>query len=140
MRDVLVAFCLTALLGGCGTSLRMVHQSDAYFERCHAADYDAVVTRDERRTCWARWIEHYTPGQPPDRVAYASRRVRELGEGRDGRVEPRSGRREREEEPWKAGTSHLSSAASSGSFPDWPRSTDGARDVDVRGEDVRDRF
>ena len=69
----------------------MVHQSNAYFERCHAADFDATVRQDLRRECWARWLEHYTPGQPPDRVEYAQHRLGALDDGE--RIEPLPGMR-----------------------------------------------
>ncbi len=61
----------------------MVHQSNAYFERCHAADFDPTVRPELRRECWARWLQHYTQGQPPDRVDYARGRVAALEDGED---------------------------------------------------------
>jgi len=66
----------------------MVHQSNAYFERCHAADYDPSVAVDTRRQCWTAWLEHYTVGQPPDRVAYARERLDELEDGEDVQALP----------------------------------------------------
>jgi hypothetical protein len=59
----------------------MVHQSNAYFERCHSADYDPQIQSDLRQACWEAWLEHYTNGQPPEKVEYARRRVRALEEG-----------------------------------------------------------
>jgi len=59
----------------------MVHQSNAYFERCHSADYDPTVQANIRQACWAAWLEHYTGGQPPERLEYARRRLRALEEG-----------------------------------------------------------
>lgn len=74
---------------GCAPSLRMVHQSNAYFEQCHAADFDSTVTADMRQRCWSRWLQHYTHGQPPDRVEYARSRVASLEDGED--MEPLPG-------------------------------------------------
>jgi hypothetical protein len=65
----------------CGPSLRMIHESDTYYERCYAADVDPQITVDTRRECWALWLEHYTPGQPPDRVAHARSRLAALEAG-----------------------------------------------------------
>lgn len=76
-----IALCVFLLAGGCAPSLRMVHQSHAYFERCHAADFDPRVRPDLRRQCWARWLQHYTYGQPPDRVQYARGRLAALEDG-----------------------------------------------------------
>jgi hypothetical protein len=59
----------------------MVHQSQVYFERCHAGDYDPRVANDDREACWAAWIDHYSDDQPPERVAYAQQRMGELEEG-----------------------------------------------------------
>lgn len=59
----------------------MIHESDTYYERCYAADVDPEISMDTRRQCWALWLEHYTPGQPPDRVAHARTRLAELEAG-----------------------------------------------------------
>jgi len=67
----------------------MVHQSNAYFEQCHAADFDSTVTPELRRQCWARWLQHYTYGQPPDRVEYARARIAALEDGEE--IEPLPG-------------------------------------------------
>jgi hypothetical protein len=77
-------------LGGvaCGPSVRMVHQSNSYFETCHAADFDPSVRISDKRACWAAWLEHYTDGQPPDRVAYALERLEDLDRGRTLRALP----------------------------------------------------
>lgn len=77
----LIAPCVLLLVGGCAPSLRMVHQSNAYFERCHGADFDPTVRPDLRRQCWARWLQHYTYGQPPDRIEYARNRLAALEDG-----------------------------------------------------------
>lgn len=69
----------------------MVHQSNAYFERCHAADFDTAVRPEVRRQCWARWLQHYTSGQPPDRVDYARHRLAALEDGES--IEPLPGMR-----------------------------------------------
>ncbi len=60
---------------GCAPSLRMVHQSNTFFERCHSADYDTSVTPDQRHECWTVWLHHYTLGQSPERLAYARARL-----------------------------------------------------------------
>lgn len=69
----------------------MVHQSNAYFEQCHGADFDPTVTAELRRQCWARWLQHYTYGQPPDRVEYARARVAAIEDGET--IEPLPGMR-----------------------------------------------
>lgn len=69
----------------------MVHQSNAYFERCHAADFDTTVRPELRRQCWARWLQHYTKGQPPDRVDYARHRLAALEDGES--IDPLPGMR-----------------------------------------------
>ncbi len=61
----------------------MVHQSNAYFEHCHAADYEASLPVTTKRSCWAAWLEHYRMGQPPERIAYARDRVVALAMGDD---------------------------------------------------------
>jgi len=60
---------------GCAPSIRMVHQSNTFFERCHSADFDARVTTDQREQCWTVWLQHYTLGQNPERLAYARGRI-----------------------------------------------------------------
>jgi hypothetical protein len=60
---------------GCGPSLRLVEQSNLYFERCHAADLDAARTDAERRACWQAWRDHYDVGQSPDRDDYVRERL-----------------------------------------------------------------
>ena len=69
--------------GGCGPSLRMVHEENAYYERCYAADVDPQYSVEFRRECWGRWLEHYTAGQPTDRVAYARGRYEALARGEE---------------------------------------------------------
>ncbi|MCA9535850.1 MAG: hypothetical protein KC593_19325 [Myxococcales bacterium] len=84
MSRVFMVGTLGVVLGtalGCGPSMRMIHESDTYYERCYAADVDPGISVELRRECWARWLEHYTPGQPPDRVAHARSRHAELEAG-----------------------------------------------------------
>jgi len=69
------------LVLACGPSLRMIHESDTYYERCYAADVDPQITMDTRRECWALWLEHYTTGEPPERVAHARSRLAALEAG-----------------------------------------------------------
>jgi len=76
---MLAAGLLMAGLAGCAPSLRMMHRSRAYFERCYAADFDARVVPTERRACWDAWLAHYTQGQPRERVQYARARLRTDG-------------------------------------------------------------
>ena len=59
----------------------MVHQSNTYFEHCHAADLDPERTMDERKQCWGAWLEHYADSQPPERRAYASERIAAIERG-----------------------------------------------------------
>jgi len=59
----------------------MIHESDTYYERCYAADVDPAISMETRHQCWALWLEHYTPGQPPDRVGHARERLAELEAG-----------------------------------------------------------
>lgn len=67
----------------------MVQQSNVYFERCHAADFNPGVDPATRRACWARWMQYYAEGQPPDRVRHARERLRAIESG--GEVEPLPG-------------------------------------------------
>jgi hypothetical protein len=60
---------------GCGPSLRLVEQSNLYFERCHAADLDPARTDAERRACWQAWRDHYDVGQSADRDDYVRERL-----------------------------------------------------------------
>lgn len=64
--------------GACGPSLRRVHRSEVYFERCYAADFDARVPIEERRACWQAWMAHWQVGQPPDRIDYVRERLLRL--------------------------------------------------------------
>lgn len=59
----------------------MLHQSNVYFERCSAADFDPERSFDERRRCWEAWLEHYGSGQSPLRVEHARNRVAQCREG-----------------------------------------------------------
>jgi hypothetical protein len=63
---------------GCGPSLRRMHRSEVYFERCYAADFDPAVAIAQRRACWLAWMEHWQADQPPDRVDYVRERVLRL--------------------------------------------------------------
>lgn len=59
----------------------MVHQADSFFEQCYSADYDPRVTYEQRQECWAAWLEHYTTGQPPERIDYANLRLTAIESG-----------------------------------------------------------
>jgi len=58
-----------------------VHQGNAYFEHCYAADRDERVSTAQREACWSAWIAHYTRFQAPHRVDYALRRLESLQMG-----------------------------------------------------------
>lgn len=73
-----LAFATLAVAIGCGPSLRRVHRSEVYFERCYAADLDRAVPIGERRACWQSWMAHYQLGQPPDRIDYVRERILRL--------------------------------------------------------------
>ncbi len=59
----------------------MLHQSEAYYEHCHAADLDPSRSTEERIACWTAWVEHYREGMPPERVLHARRRLAGLEDG-----------------------------------------------------------
>lgn len=59
----------------------MLHQSEAYYEHCHAADLDPARSTDDRLQCWSAWVEHYHQGMPPERVSHARRRLVALENG-----------------------------------------------------------
>ncbi|UJR80663.1 Hypothetical protein I5071_27120 [Sandaracinus amylolyticus] len=63
---------------GCGPSLRRVHRSNVYFERCYAADLDRRVPVEERRACWQAWATHWQEGQDPARIDYVRERLLRL--------------------------------------------------------------
>lgn len=69
------------LLGGCGPSIRMVHQNAEYFERCQGADYDPHAPAEVQHACWSRWLAKYSAAQPKDRVRYARARLAALESG-----------------------------------------------------------
>ncbi|MCB9619316.1 MAG: hypothetical protein H6724_07680 [Sandaracinus sp.] len=75
------AMLVLAWVAGCGASPRMLHQSEAYYEHCHAADLDPERSNDERIECWTAWLEHYREGMPPERVLHARRRLAGLEDG-----------------------------------------------------------
>jgi len=65
-----------------------VHRGRAYFERCYAADFDAQIRRTERHACWVAWLDHYTSGQPRERIMYARARVAAQGIENDALAMP----------------------------------------------------
>jgi hypothetical protein len=77
----IIAALVTAAFPGCGPSLRRTEQSDNAFLRCFDMDYHPGRTADEKETCWSRWLERRVYNQPPDKVAYAELRLREIGKG-----------------------------------------------------------
>ena len=62
----------------CAPSVRLVHRSNVYFERCYAADLDRLVPNAERRACWSAWQEHYPAGQSRERLDYVRERLLRL--------------------------------------------------------------
>jgi len=88
MSAVPVAVLTVFFAAGCAPSLRMVHRSRAYFERCYAADFDAQIRRTERHACWVAWLDHYTSGQPRERIIYARTRVAAQGIENDALAMP----------------------------------------------------
>lgn len=72
---------VTAVVLGCGPSLRRVQQGRVYFERCYAADFDPRIPLAEKHACWTAWREHYTVGQAADRAQYALERIRAIEHG-----------------------------------------------------------
>ena len=66
----------------------MVHRSRAYFERCYAADFDPSIPRTERHACWVAWLDHYTSGQPRERIMYARERLVAQGTATDSLLLP----------------------------------------------------
>lgn len=70
-------------LDACGISPRIAHQGSAYFEHCNAADLDPARSMEQRRECWAAWLEYYAGGQPADRQRYARDRFAALADGQE---------------------------------------------------------
>ena len=75
MRRIAMALVMAGVVLGCGPSLRRVQQSNVYFERCYAADFDPRVPLAEKHACWSAWREHYAAGQPQERLEYAQARI-----------------------------------------------------------------
>lgn len=75
---MLFAIGMTIAAIGCGPSLRRVHRSEVYFERCYAADLDRRVPVEERRACWQAWAAHWQEGQDPARIDYVRERLLRL--------------------------------------------------------------
>lgn len=88
MSAVAVGLLTALFVAGCAPSIRMVHRSRAYFERCYAADFDPQIRRTERHACWVAWLDHYTSGQPRERVMYARTRAAAQGIENDSLAMP----------------------------------------------------
>lgn len=74
-----IGFILVTLAAvGCAPSLRMLHQSNVYFERCNTMDMDTRASRDQRMACWTAWREYYADAQPPERLEHADGRIHVL--------------------------------------------------------------
>ena len=65
----------TALLCGCGANVSKTYESDVRFERCYSLDWHDGVDPELRRKCWEEWAQHYSEGQPRDRVQFAKRQL-----------------------------------------------------------------
>ena len=72
----LALFALSS--AACGVSPRVAHTGNAYFEYCHAADLDPTRSNEERRNCWAAWLEYYAEDQPVERQRYGRDRFASL--------------------------------------------------------------
>lgn len=94
----------------------MVHQSNAEFERCHAAELTEGVEASRRYECWDRWIERHAKGQPGHRVIYARDRMAAIARGETVPALPDgvSVRPERAQEATVYRGAPLSAAASGG--------------------------
>ena len=77
MARLLFACCLFVSIA-CGPSLKQGQRSVEYYEQCYGADYDPMVTPDQRRNCWRTWLSDYAEEQPPERIRYAEMRVAQL--------------------------------------------------------------
>lgn len=77
---VLLAAC-AASAAGCGPSLRMLHESTVYFERCHAAEMRDEVSLETKAACWERWLRWYSASQANTRILYARERLVYLAQG-----------------------------------------------------------
>lgn len=75
------ALLVLSAVAACGASPRLVQQSATYYEHCQAAEMNPERTVDERRECWVAWLEHYTIGQPLERISYAQERRIALAHG-----------------------------------------------------------
>lgn len=76
----------------------MRHENARYYEQCYAADVDPQRTTAQRQQCWSAWLEHYTRGESPERIAYATRRRDALRAGQ-GAVPPLPGSAAPEPDP-----------------------------------------
>ncbi len=81
LRLAIVAFLGTTVLAGCGASYRQAYFSDAYFERCFAADINPRVNRSDLEECWSAWIAYYGDSENQYRVEYARERSEALALG-----------------------------------------------------------
>ncbi len=62
----------------CGPSLKQVQRSEQAYEQCYGADYDPAVSPNQRRACWANWLQARSSAEPPERVRYAEMRLEQL--------------------------------------------------------------
>jgi hypothetical protein len=75
------SWVVVLLLTSCAPTMRQVHRSDVYFERCHAAEMDEAVPLQSKYACWETWLEGHAEGQPPHRILYARERMVALAYG-----------------------------------------------------------
>jgi hypothetical protein len=71
--------CLMVSCGG--TTVSRMYESDVRFERCLALAWEAEARWPKRRRCWSEWLEHYSSGQPRDKVDHARKELAEESPG-----------------------------------------------------------
>jgi hypothetical protein len=75
-RSLLASFLLASI--ACGPSLKQAQRSTERYEQCYGADYDPIVTLEQRRSCWRAWLRDRVENDPPERVRYAEMRLAQL--------------------------------------------------------------
>jgi hypothetical protein len=65
---------------GCGASYQAVYEGEVRFEHCYRLDLESNMPLMQRKECWREWAAFYTYGQSRDRIEFAARRLRELGD------------------------------------------------------------
>ncbi|KPK14205.1 MAG: hypothetical protein AMJ62_13650 [Myxococcales bacterium SG8_38] len=70
--------CVLLVSIACGPSLKQAQRSEERYQGCFSGDYDPAVTPGQRSACWSGWLAHDAEDQPPERVAYAQKRLQQL--------------------------------------------------------------